>query len=101
MNFGAGRCALSSCRGLPVCFLFFCWPVGRGGSAVATPTWPSTSYALATPAPKGTGRTPAATVRVPEDYPTMSDAVKAAQPGDLISVAPGMYHETVIVPILT
>jgi hypothetical protein len=36
-------------------------------------------------------------LRVPEDYLTISAAVKAAKPGDLISVAPGIYHETVIV----
>ena len=93
----------------PVCALFLRLLVcllplfllgGCGGSAGATPTWPSTSSSLATPAPKETGpHWPAATLRVPEDYPTISAAVKAARPGDLISVAPGMYHETVIVPI--
>ena len=83
-----------------VCLLPLFLLAGCGGSAVATPTWPSTSYSLATPAPKGTGpHWPAATLRVPEDYPTISDAAKAAKPGDLISVAPGMYHETVIVHI--
>jgi Right handed beta helix region/Phospholipase_D-nuclease N-terminal len=83
---------------LLVCLLPLFLLVGCSGSTIATPTWPSTSYSLAMPASKGTGpHWPAATLRVPEDYPTMSDAVKAAKPGDLISVAPGIYHETVIV----
>ncbi len=83
---------------LLVCLLPLFLLAGCGGSTVATPTWPSHSYSLATPAPKGTApHLPAATLRVPEDYLTISAAVKAAKPGDLISVAPGMYHETVIV----
>ena len=40
---------------LLVCLLPLFLLAGCGGSAVATPTWPSTSYSLATPAPKGTG----------------------------------------------
>ena len=40
---------------------------------------------------------PFATLRVPEDYPTVTSAVKAAKAGDLISIAPGMYHEAVLV----
>jgi hypothetical protein len=75
---------------LLVCLLPLFLLAGCGESTVATPTWPSTSYSLATPAPKGTGpHLPAATLRVPEDYPTISDAVKAARPGNLISVARG------------
>jgi len=83
---------------LLVCLLPLFLLAGCGGSTVATPTWPSLSYALATPAPKGSGpHLPAATLRVPEDYLTISAAVKAAQPGDLIAVAPGIYHEKVTV----
>ena len=40
---------------------------------------------------------PHATLRVPEDYPTISEAVKAARPDDLVSIGPGVYHEAVIV----
>ena len=45
---------------------------------------------------------PLATLRVPEDYPTIQAAVNAARPGDLISIGPspnpdGTYHESVTV----
>ncbi|HYT33770.1 MAG TPA: right-handed parallel beta-helix repeat-containing protein [Ktedonobacteraceae bacterium] len=43
------------------------------------------------------GKAPAAIIRVPEDYPTIQGAVKVAQPFDMISIAPGIYHEAVIV----
>jgi plastocyanin len=43
------------------------------------------------------GKTPAAVLRVPEDYPTIQGAVKAAKPYDMISIAPGIYNEAVIV----
>ena len=42
-------------------------------------------------------RAPLATLRVPEAYPTIQAAVKAAHPGDLVSIAPGVYHEAVTV----
>ncbi|MFE3119423.1 right-handed parallel beta-helix repeat-containing protein [Streptomyces niveus] len=35
------------------------------------------------------------TIRVPEDAPTISDAVSLARSGDLVLVAPGVYHESV------
>jgi hypothetical protein len=35
------------------------------------------------------------TIRVPADAPTISAAVSLAQPGDLVLVAPGLYHESV------
>ena len=39
------------------------------------------------------------TVRdVPGDYRTIQSAVDAAEPGDLIRVAPGVYRESVVVP---
>ncbi len=37
------------------------------------------------------------TIRVPEDYPTIQEAVDAAYPEDLILIAPGIYHESVVV----
>lgn len=42
-------------------------------------------------------RIPLATLRVPEDFPTIQAAVKAARSGDLVSIAPGVYHEAVTV----
>jgi hypothetical protein len=35
---------------------------------------------------------------VPGEYPTIQAAVDAAQPGDLVRIAPGRYHEQVVVP---
>ncbi|EFG04863.1 right-handed parallel beta-helix repeat-containing protein [Streptomyces clavuligerus] len=35
------------------------------------------------------------TIRVPGDAPTISAAVSLARPGDLVLVAPGVYHESV------
>src|SRR5690606_24179229 len=34
-------------------------------------------------------------LRVPDDHATITDAVDAAAPGDLILIAPGTYHESV------
>jgi hypothetical protein len=87
------------CLSLLVCLLPLFLLAGCSGSGIATASWPGLAYAPAAPAPGGPGpHLPAATLRVPEDYPTISAAVKAAKPGDLISIAPGIYHETVIVP---
>jgi plastocyanin len=51
------------------------------------------------PPPPGGG----ATVRVPQDRPTIQAAVDAASPGDLVLVSPGVYREAVEVttPYLT
>jgi hypothetical protein len=46
----------------------------------------------------GKGRRPAGahvTIKVPADAPTISAAVSLARPGDLVLVAPGVYHESV------
>ena len=39
----------------------------------------------------------AATVRVPADYPTVQEAVDHAEPGGMVLIAPGVYHESVVV----
>lgn len=39
------------------------------------------------------------TLAVPADYETISDAVAAAEPGDLVLVSPGVYTETVTVEV--
>jgi plastocyanin len=46
---------------------------------------------------------PAATVRVPRDVPTIQAAVDRAEPGGLVLISPGVYHESAIVttPYLT
>jgi plastocyanin len=50
-------------------------------------------------APPATGTT----IRVPADEPTIQAAVNASAPGDLVLIAPGEYHEAVLVrtPFLT
>lgn len=54
------------------------------------------------PGPRGGALTPVAvasgiTRHVPKDYPTIQAAVDAANPGDLILIAPGVYKEEVTV----
>ena len=46
---------------------------------------------------------PGATVRVPQDAPTIQEAVDDARPGGLVLISPGVYHEAVTVrtPFLT
>ena len=50
----------------------------------------------------GPGREPvptafAPTVRVPADFPTVQEAVDHAEPGGMVLIAPGVYHEAVVV----
>ena len=47
-------------------------------------------HALPAAAPQRGG-----TLRVPQDYPTIQNAVDAAKPGSLVLVAPGVYKEAV------
>ncbi|WP_206791276.1 right-handed parallel beta-helix repeat-containing protein [Amycolatopsis sp. MtRt-6] len=41
----------------------------------------------------------AATIRVPQDAPTVQQAVDAARPGDLVLVSPGVYRESVRITV--
>src|SRR4029453_2412370 len=43
------------------------------------------------------GSQEAATLHVPDDYPTVQKAVDAAEPGDLVLISPGTYQESVSV----
>ena len=63
---------------------------GGGGSAVG----PGRE-----PVPSG----PGATIRVPQDQPTIQGAVDVARPGDMVLIGPGVYHESVrvLTPYLT
>jgi len=36
-------------------------------------------------------------IRVPEDYPTIQEAIDAADPGATIIIAPGVYHESLVI----
>ena len=36
-------------------------------------------------------------IRVPEDYPTIQQAIDASEPGGTILVAPGTYYERIII----
>jgi parallel beta-helix repeat protein len=40
-----------------------------------------------------------ATIRVPQDYPTIQEAVNVAKRGDIIEVASGTYYENVVVSV--
>ena len=57
----------------------------------------------ATPGPDPAPAGPAGTVRVPQNAPTIQEAVDRARPGGLVLIDPGVYREAVVVttPYLT
>lgn len=66
-------------------------------SSVANETL-ATSPATTSPASVSTAATPTTrTLKVPADFATIQAAVDAAQPGDLVLIAPGEYNEAVAV----
>ncbi|HEX6580557.1 MAG TPA: right-handed parallel beta-helix repeat-containing protein [Actinomycetota bacterium] len=86
-------------------FPFFCRYHGRPGLGMAGTVvvgdapLPGGGAPGPDPAPVG----PANTVRVPDDAPTIQNAVDRARPGGLVLIDPGVYREAVVVttPYLT
>lgn len=82
-------------------FPFYCsfhaTPDGKAGMVGVvvvgdvTYTAPAGDRGVLKPVTEATG----ITRHVPADYPTIQNAVDAANPGDLVLVAPGEYHESV------
>jgi hypothetical protein len=73
--------------------LAFCLLAGCGGTPPASV---SPGPAPASPVlPEGAPAGAPAVLRVPEAYPTIQQAVDASLPGQLISIAPGIYREAV------
>lgn len=60
--------------------------LGAGGESLPSPVLPLSPPEAPDP--------PAAVLRVPEDYPTLREGLAAAQPGDALRVAPGVYAES-------
>jgi hypothetical protein len=69
------------------------------GAVLAVTAWATVLHGGALAAGNKAGSTGGATIEVPGDYATIQAAVNAAQPGDLILVSPGVYHETVDVQV--
>ena len=86
-------------------FPFFCRYHGRPGLGMAgtvvvgDASLPGGGVPGPDPVPPG----PANTVHVPDDAPTIQDAVDRARPGGLVLIDPGDYREAVVVttPYLT
>ncbi|WP_194895110.1 right-handed parallel beta-helix repeat-containing protein [Catenulispora pinisilvae] len=70
----------------------------RGSAVLGVLTLATAACGSGASHPAGQGHRPPGsdvTIHVPADAPTISAAVALAKPGDLVSVAPGVYHETV------
>ena len=82
-------------RGLLVAVAAMALLVGACSSDDETSTG-TTTGATDAPATDDTAGGPSgATITVPDDQPTIQDAVDAAEPGDLILISPGTYNEAV------
>ncbi len=75
--------------------------MAAGACTTATTTSGSGSSAPGSsdPAPGSVPDGPSVTHRVPQDAPTITDAVKQAKPGDLILISAGTYRESVEVTV--
>jgi plastocyanin len=86
-------------------FPFFCRYHGRPGAGMAGTVVVGNSPLPggAVPGPDPIPGGPAGTVRVPQDAPTIQQAVDRAKPGGLVLIAAGIYREAVVVttPYLT
>jgi plastocyanin len=80
--------------------------IGMSGTVVVgdvpLPARPDAAFGVG-PGREAPPAQPGSTIRVPADQPTIQAAVDASEPGDLVLVAPGEYHEAVLVrtPFLT
>lgn len=86
-------------------FPFFCRYHGRPGLGMAGTVVVGNAPLPGggAPGPDPAPTRPANTVRVPNDAPTIQDAVDGARPGGLVLIDPGVYREAVVVttPYLT
>lgn len=73
--------------------------VGMAGVIIVDPPTNSSGYDYrhTNSLQRATHTATGSTLRVPEDFPTINAALTAAKPGDMISIAPGTYHEALIV----
>lgn len=65
---------------------------------MANPTATLILLSLALPLPMAGRSLHAAVLRVPDDYATIQEALDAAQPGDAVEVADGVYSEKIFFP---
>ncbi len=61
-------------------------------------SWLLLALMLAAPFPSETGIDHRRSIRVPEDHPSIAEALAASQPSDQILIGPGTYHETLELP---
>jgi plastocyanin len=80
-------------------YMYFCAPHGEaGGHGMAGLILVGDVPDAAPAAPPQVYREgPPRTIRVPEDASPIQAAVNRAAPGDLVLIAPGIYHESVVV----